>query len=109
LVHARRRAGPGGQASRPVPTAPLRARRPPATPLHTRLRMLGASVGRTPPLALPDAELNLFAKLEYVNPNGSTKDRSAYWILKNAVERGEITERTTVVESSSGKIGRAHV
>ncbi|MBD9733911.1 MULTISPECIES: 2,3-diaminopropionate biosynthesis protein SbnA, partial [unclassified Streptomyces] len=72
------------------------------TPLHKRLRMIGASVGRTPLLALPDDELNLFAKLEYVNPNGSTKDRSAYWILKNAVERGEITERTTVVESSSG-------
>ncbi|CAM5745497.1 putative siderophore biosynthesis protein SbnA [Streptomyces afghaniensis 772] len=71
-------------------------------PLRKRLDMIGASVGDTPLLCLPDDELSLFAKLEYVNPNGSTKDRSAYWILKKAIERGDITERTTVVESSSG-------
>ncbi|MFH8241791.1 2,3-diaminopropionate biosynthesis protein SbnA [Streptomyces sp. NPDC018321] len=70
--------------------------------LAKRLKMIGASVGHTPLLSLPDDRMSLFAKLEYANPNGSTKDRSAYWILKKAVERGEITERTTVVESSSG-------
>ncbi|BAG19421.1 2,3-diaminopropionate biosynthesis protein SbnA [Streptomyces griseus] len=71
-------------------------------PLRKRLDMIGASVGRTPLLWLPDDSLSLFAKLESVNPNGSTKDRSAYWILKKAIERGDITENTTVVESSSG-------
>jgi len=53
-------------------------------------------------------EMDLFAKLEYVNPVGSIKDRSAYWILKRAAERGEICEETTVIESSSGNFAAAH-
>ena len=51
--------------------------------------------------------MNLFAKLEYVNPVGSIKDRAAYWILKRAAERGEICEETTVIESSSGNFAAA--
>jgi 2,3-diaminopropionate biosynthesis protein SbnA len=57
------------------------------------------------PLAV--AGMNLFAKLEYVNPVGSIKDRPAYWILKRAAERGEICDETTVVESSSGNFASA--
>ncbi|SCF03660.1 cysteine synthase A [Micromonospora viridifaciens] len=67
-----------------------------------RLAMVGRAMPRTPLVQLRHDRLNLFAKLEYVNPNGSSKDRSAFWILKRAVERGDITERTTIVESSSG-------
>ncbi|MEU3455496.1 2,3-diaminopropionate biosynthesis protein SbnA [Micromonospora sp. NPDC006766] len=66
------------------------------------LAMVGRAMPRTPLVQLRHDRLNLYAKLEYVNPNGSSKDRSAYWILKRAVERGDITERTTIVESSSG-------
>lgn len=51
--------------------------------------------------------MDLFAKLEYVNPVGSIKDRPAYWILKRAAERGEISDETTVVESSSGNFASA--
>ncbi len=51
--------------------------------------------------------MNLFAKLEYVNPVGSIKDRAAYWILKRAAERGEICDETTVIESSSGNFATA--
>src|SRR5437879_557472 len=51
--------------------------------------------------------MNLFAKLEYVNPVGSIKDRAAYWILTRAAERGEIGEQTTVIESSSGNFASA--
>lgn len=51
--------------------------------------------------------MNLFAKLEYSNPIGSIKDRAAYWILKRAAERGEISEATTVIESSSGNFASA--
>jgi len=51
--------------------------------------------------------MNLFAKLEYVNPVGSIKDRTAYWILKRAAERGQICDRTTVIESSSGNFASA--
>ncbi|PYN24478.1 MAG: 2,3-diaminopropionate biosynthesis protein SbnA, partial [Candidatus Rokuibacteriota bacterium] len=51
--------------------------------------------------------MNLFAKLEYVNPVGSIKDRAAYWILWRAAERGEICEETTLIESSSGNFAAA--
>jgi cysteine synthase A len=51
--------------------------------------------------------MNLFAKLEYVNPVGSIKDRAAYWILKRAAERGDICDETTVIESSSGNFAAA--
>ena len=51
--------------------------------------------------------MHLFAKLEYANPVGSIKDRAAYWILKRAAERGEITDETTVIESSSGNFAAA--
>ncbi|ASU79888.1 2,3-diaminopropionate biosynthesis protein SbnA [Actinopolyspora erythraea] len=71
-------------------------------PLLQRLAGLRSAMPRTPISHLPHGRLDLRAKLEYCNPNGSAKDRSAFWILKNAIERGEITEATTVVESSSG-------
>jgi cysteine synthase A len=51
--------------------------------------------------------MDLFAKLEYVNPVGSIKDRPAFWILKRAAERGELSEDTTVIESSSGNFASA--
>jgi N-[(2S)-2-amino-2-carboxyethyl]-L-glutamate dehydrogenase len=77
------------------------------TSLNKRLGMLSTLFSRTPVVQLPDDELNLFAKLEFANPAGSTKDRPAFWILKQAIERGEVTGRTTVVESSSGNFARS--
>lgn len=70
--------------------------------LLARLDMLSASFGATPVVKLADDSVELYAKLEFANPNGSSKDRSAFWILKRAVERGDVTQDTTVVESSSG-------
>lgn len=73
-------------------------------PFAHRLELLSASVGRTPLVSLPDRVLDLHAKLEYTNPTGSSKDRSAFWILRRAMERGDIGHATTVVESSSGNL-----
>jgi N-(2-amino-2-carboxyethyl)-L-glutamate synthase len=61
----------------------------------------------TPLVHLDDPDLELCAKLEYFNPIGSVKDRPAYWILRAAAARGEIDERTTIVESSSGNFALA--
>ncbi|MER8185732.1 2,3-diaminopropionate biosynthesis protein SbnA [Kitasatospora sp. NPDC094015] len=71
-------------------------------PLGGRLAMLAATFAETPLVRIEEEGIDLYAKLEYCNPNGSSKDRSAFWILKGAIERGEITRETTVVESSSG-------
>src|SRR5262249_16720261 len=73
-----------------------------ASPLATRLERLRNTLRPTPHVQLAMKEMDLFAKLEYMNPVGSIKDRVAYWILTRAAERGEIGEETTVIESSSG-------
>src|ERR1041385_1189433 len=75
--------------------------------LATRLQLLRNTLRPTPHVALVMKGMNLFAKLEYVNPVGSIKDRAAYWILARAAERGEICEETTVIESSSGNFASA--
>src|SRR5216110_640696 len=75
--------------------------------LVTRLQRLRGILRPTPHVPLAMTGVNLFAKLEYVNPIGSIKDRAAYWILKRAAERGEIGEETTVIESSSGNFAVA--
>jgi len=79
----------------------------PASPLATRLELLRNTLRPTPHVQLAMKRMDLFAKLEYVNPVGSIKDRAAYWILKRAAERGEIGEETTVIESSSGNFASA--
>src|SRR5438874_13690263 len=89
-------------------TAPgVRPERRRAPRLVTRLKQLGKTLRPTPHVPLGVEGMNLFAKLEYVNPVGSIKDRPAYWILKRAAERGEICEETTVIESSSGNFASA--
>jgi N-(2-amino-2-carboxyethyl)-L-glutamate synthase len=75
--------------------------------LATRLELLRNTLRPTPHVQLDMKGMDLFAKLEYVNPVGSIKDRPAYWILKRAAERGEICEETTVIESSSGNFAAA--
>src|SRR6266571_7953678 len=79
----------------------------PAPHLVTRLKLLRNTLRPTPHVPLAMEGMNLFAKLEYVNPVGSIKDRAAYWILKRAAERGEICDETTVIESSSGNFAAA--
>ena len=91
----------------PVTRAIIPKRPERASTLVTRLEQLGKILRPTPHVQLAVPGMNLFAKLEYVNPVGSIKDRSAYWILKRAAERGEICEDTTVIESSSGNFATA--
>src|SRR2546422_2123906 len=98
-----------GTALRMFPgTAPAVRRQPQRAPsLVTRLEQLCKTLRPTPHVPLAVEGMNLFAKLEYVTPVGSIKDRPAYWILKRAAERGEICDETTVIESSSGNFAVA--
>jgi N-(2-amino-2-carboxyethyl)-L-glutamate synthase len=75
--------------------------------LVSRLEFVSGSLPETPVVRLAHDKLDLYAKLEFSNPNGTAKDRSAYWILKKAIELGEITAGSTVVESSSGNFALA--
>jgi len=64
-------------------------------------------IRETPIVKLQSDRIELFAKLEFLNGVGSIKDRPAFWILKNAIQRGEIEPSTTIVESSSGNFALA--
>jgi N-(2-amino-2-carboxyethyl)-L-glutamate synthase len=86
---------------------PVTRRKPRRSRLVTRLEQLRRTLRPTPHVRLAAEGMNLFAKLEYVNPVGSIKDRPAYWILKRAAERGEICDEATVIESSSGNFAAA--
>lgn len=65
------------------------------TPL-LRLNRCGAHWGTLAPV---------FAKLEYFNPLGSTKDRAALYMLKDAEKRGQLHADTVVIEPTSGNTG----
>jgi cysteine synthase len=69
-------------------------------------------VGRTPMVALTrmlaDADVELFAKLESLNPGGSVKDRIGVSMIEAAEREGRIEPgRTTIVEATSGNTGIA--
>lgn len=70
---------------------------------------LATAIGHTPLIELsriiPDLPFSVFAKLESLNPGGSLKDRSAFCIIRSAVEKGLLKAGSTVVESSSGNMG----
>lgn len=50
---------------------------------------------------------SIYSKLEYYSLTGSIKDRVAYYILKNAKERGELKDNMPIIEATSGNTGIA--
>ncbi len=66
-------------------------------------------VGRTPLLKfgriVPPASADVFAKLEYLNPGGSIKDRAALGIIQKAEEQGLLRPGSTIVEATAGNTG----
>ena len=57
---------------------------------------------------MPDAEVQLFAKLEALNPGGSVKDRIGVAMIEAAEREGRIEPGvTTIVEATSGNTGIA--
>lgn len=68
-------------------------------------------VGNTPMVELkrlnPNPATIIYAKLEGNNPGGSVKDRPALNMIRSAMERGQITAGTKLVEATSGNTGIA--
>ncbi len=66
-------------------------------------------VGETPILQLkrlvPPGSADVYAKLEYLNPGGSVKDRAAIGIIKRAEEQGWLKPGGTIVEATAGNTG----
>jgi len=67
------------------------------------------AVGRTPLIRLrrvvDGARCLVLAKIEYVNPGGSVKDRPAVAMMREAEERGWLRRGSTIVEATSGNTG----
>lgn len=68
-------------------------------------------IGNTPMVKaqklIKNPNVELFFKLEGQNPGGSVKDRPAYNMIKKALERGDISEETKLIEATSGNTGIA--
>jgi cysteine synthase A len=66
-------------------------------------------VGETPILQLkklvPGDSAAVFAKLEYLNPGGSVKDRAASGIILAAEKSGRLKAGGTIVEATAGNTG----
>ncbi len=49
----------------------------------------------------------IYAKVEKSNPGGSIKDRPAYYMIRDAIARGDLKPGMTIVEPTSGNTGIA--
>jgi cystathionine beta-synthase len=66
------------------------------------------AIGNTPLIRIPfDCPGNIYAKLEYLNPSGSMKDRSALFMIEEAERTGTLKPGGTIIEASSGNQGAA--
>jgi len=66
-------------------------------------------VGQTPMLRfqrlVPATSAQVFAKLEYLNPGGSVKDRAAIGIIQRAEKDGKLQPGGVIVEATAGNTG----
>lgn len=67
------------------------------------------AIGNTPIVRLNrvahGCAANIYAKLEFMNPGGSIKDRIGYWLIEDAEKRGVLKPGGTIVEGTSGNTG----
>jgi len=66
-------------------------------------------IGNTPLLRLrrlaPPNAAEIYAKLEFLNPGGSVKDRAAMGMILDAEQRGILHARSIIVEATAGNTG----
>lgn len=69
------------------------------------------TIGNTPLVEITKFHTNrkvkIYAKMEGNNPAGSVKDRAALNMIRSAMERGEITKDSNLIEATSGNTGIA--
>lgn len=67
------------------------------------------TIGNTPLVEIkrlnPNPKVRILAKIEYVNPGGSIKDRPALAMIENGEKSGALTHDKIVIEATSGNTG----
>ncbi|MDA3895292.1 MAG: cysteine synthase [Desulfobacteraceae bacterium] len=67
------------------------------------------AIGNTPLVEIkrlnPNPNVKILAKIEYVNPGGSIKDRPALSMIENGEKSGALTHDKIVIEATSGNTG----
>ncbi len=67
------------------------------------------AIGNTPLVQIrklaPNPDVRILAKLEYMNPGGSIKDRTALYMIESGEKSGQLTHDKTVIEATSGNTG----
>ena len=81
--------------------------------LAARIKEIGKQVGNTPvhqldPRLYNKPRVKIFAKQEWSQIGGSVKARAAYSIIKKAIENGQLSEKTILVDATSGNTGIAY-
>jgi len=70
---------------------------------------LADAVGNTPLIRLNAASeatgCEILGKAEFLNPGQSVKDRAALYIIRDAIERGDLKPGGTIVEGTAGNTG----
>ncbi|MBX8938857.1 PLP-dependent cysteine synthase family protein [Enterococcus gilvus] len=71
-----------------------------------------AAIGHTPLLRFTHRHFSeipegsaIYAKLEYLNPGGSIKDRLGVYLIEEGLAQGRIKEGTTIIEPTAGNTG----
>ena len=67
-----------------------------------------AAIGNTPLIELTKlspSNTTILAKFEGANPGGSIKDRTAWYMIKSAIESGKLTHDKIILEPTSGNTG----
>lgn len=78
-----------------------------------RLDSILDGVGNTPLLRLKKVtqhvpDVDVYVKLEFLNPGGSVKDRPALRMIQDAVADGRLTPDKTIIDATSGNTGVAY-
>lgn len=71
------------------------------------------AIGNTPLVRIRELgkefkNVEIYAKLEFMNPGGSVKDRPAYRMISEAIRSGKLTRDQVIMDPTSGNTGIAY-